>query len=259
MIKLYFRYFSIHLRSTMQYKVSFFLTMAGQFLTSFSSLLGIWFLFARFHNVDGFRFEEVLICFSTVLMGFSLAEWFFRGFDAFKGIISNGEFDRIMVRPRNVLFQVMGARIEFTRLGRTLQAVLVLIYAICASGIVWTPDRIFTLVFMIVGTFFLYCGLFMINASLCFFTIERLEVMNIFTDGSKEFGSYPLSIYGKHMLRFFTYILPIACVQYYPLLYLLGKSGSVFYMLLPAAGILFLLPSYALWRIGVRHYKSTGS
>ena len=100
-MKLYFRYFSIHLRSTMQYKVSFFLTLAGQFLTSFSSLLGIWFLFDRFHSVDGFRFEEVLICFSTVLMGFSLAEWFFRGFDAFKGVISNGEFDRIMVQRQH--------------------------------------------------------------------------------------------------------------------------------------------------------------
>lgn len=258
-MKLYFHYFSIHLRSAMQYKVSFFLTVAGQFVSSFTSFLGIYILFDRFHSVDGFGMEEILICFSTILMGYSLAEWFFRGFDRFQGIISNGEFDRIMVRPKNELFQVMASQMEFTRLGRTLQAVFVLAYAVWASGIVWTPDKIFTLVFMIVGAFVLYCGLFMINACLCFFTIQGLEVMNIFTDGTKEFGSYPMSIYGKHLLRFFTYILPIACVQYYPLLYLIGRSSNFFYMFLPAAGILFLIPSYILWRIGVRHYKSTGS
>jgi ABC-2 type transport system permease protein len=83
--------------------------------------------------------------------------------------------------------------------------------------------------------------------------------MNIFTDGGREFGRYPLSIYGDKVLRFFTYIVPLACVQYYPLLYLLGKTENSWYQFLPLAGFVFLVPCYAFWRFGVRHYKSTGS
>ena len=83
--------------------------------------------------------------------------------------------------------------------------------------------------------------------------------MNIFTDGGKEFGKYPLSIYGEGILKFFTFIIPLALIQYYPLLYLLGRTDNPLYMILPVFGILFILPSYIFWRFGVKHYKSTGS
>lgn len=104
---LYLKYFTIHLKSQMQYKTSFFLTVIGQLLTSFSVFLGIYFMFERFNQVEGFSFEEVLLCFAVVLMAFSLAECFARGFDTFPSMIGNGEFDRIMVRPRNEVFQIL--------------------------------------------------------------------------------------------------------------------------------------------------------
>ena len=47
MLKLYGKYFSIHLKSVMQYKGSFFATVIGSFLTSFTVFLGIFFLFHR--------------------------------------------------------------------------------------------------------------------------------------------------------------------------------------------------------------------
>lgn len=83
--------------------------------------------------------------------------------------------------------------------------------------------------------------------------------MNIFTDGGREFGSYPMSIYGDGVLRFFTFIVPIACFQYWPLLYLLGKTDSLWCMLSPMVCMVFLLPCWGVWRLGLRHYQSTGS
>ena len=70
---LYFQYFLTHLKSQMQYKTSFFLTAAGQFVTSFSTFLMTYFLMRRFHTVDGFAMEEVLISYAAVLMAFSTA------------------------------------------------------------------------------------------------------------------------------------------------------------------------------------------
>ena len=256
---LYGKYFSIHLKSLMQYKTSFFLTALGQFLTSFSVYLSIYFMFDRFNQVEGFTYTEVLLCFAVVLMAFSLAECFFRGFDTFPSIISNGEFDRMMVRPRSVIFQVLASKIEFSRIGRLLQAIIVFAYAIPASGINWTFDKIVTLLFMLISGITLFSGLFIIYASFCFFTIEGLEFMNIFTDGGREFGRYPLSIYGEGILKFFTYVIPTALFQYYPFLYLIGRSNNLLYMFLPLVGMLFIIPCYYFWRFGLRHYKSTGS
>jgi ABC-2 type transport system permease protein len=249
----------MHLKSQMQYKVSFSLTVLGQFIVSFTSFLSIYFMFLRFYAVQGFSFEEVLICFAVVLMAYSLAEMLGRGFDQFPKMISNGEFDRVLVRPLGVIFQVLASKIDFSRIGRLTQAVIVLCYAIPNSGIVWTADKIFTITLMIVCGSFVFFALFLIYAAFSFFTIEGLEFMNVFTDGGRELGRYPLSIYGKHILRFFTFIVPVALFQYYPLLYLLGREESQFFMFTPLLALLFVAPAYIFFRIGLRHYKSTGS
>ena len=83
--KLYLHYVSINVRSMMQYKTSFFLTALGQFMVSFNVFLGIFFMFMRFSSVEGFSYSEVLLCFAIILMEFSIAEMFARGFDCFSG------------------------------------------------------------------------------------------------------------------------------------------------------------------------------
>ena len=258
-MKLYLKYFAIHLKSQMQYKVSFLLMTIGQFIMSFSIFLGIYFMMERFHQINGFTFQEVTLCFAVVLAAFTLAECFARGFDTFSTMIGNGEFDRILLRPRNIIFQVLSSKMEFTRIGRLLQAVVMLIYAVSACGVNWNFSKILTLILMILGGSILFSGLFTIYAALCFFTTEGLEFMNIFTDGGREFGRYPLSVYGEGILKFFTYVVPLAIFQYYPLLYILGRSTKAIYQFMPLFSILFLIPCYLLWRIGMRHYKSTGS
>ncbi|MCL2189340.1 MAG: ABC-2 family transporter protein [Defluviitaleaceae bacterium] len=258
-MKLYAKYFSMHIKSQMQYKLSFFFTCTGQFLVAFATFLSIHFLFARFDSVGGFTYEEVLICFAVMIMAFSLSELIGRGFDRFPILLGNGGFDRIMVRPRNVVFQVLASQVEFSRLGRFIQAVVVLAFALPRSGIDWTWDKILTLIFMIVCGAFLFFGLFVIYAAFTFFTLEGLEFMNILTDGGREHGRLPFSVYGDGVLKFLTYVVPLALVQYYPLLYLTGRTEDMRYMFVPILALLFLIPCRAFFKLGMRKYKSTGS
>ena len=96
-------------------------------------------------------------------------------------------------------------------------------------------------------------------AFLCFFTTDGLEFMNIFTDGMREYGKYPLAVYGKDILRFYTFVIPFALVQYYPFRYLIGRESNPAFIFLPILSGLFLIPALILWQVGVRHYRSTGS
>ena len=258
-MKLYFKYIGMLFQCRMQYKTSFFMTALGQFLVSFTTFIGLFFMFDRFGAVEGYTLAEVMICFSVVLTAFSLAECFVRGFDVFPRLIRSGDLDRILVRPRSVVFQVLTSNIDFSRVGRLFQALVMLIYAIPRCGVDWTPDKILTLVLMMLGGVLLFAALFVLYAGISFFTIEGLEVMNIFTDGSREFGKYPLSVYGEGVLKFMTYVIPFALVQYYPFLYLVGRSDRVWYMLLPLAAGLFLTPCAIFFRVGLRKYQSTGS
>ena len=258
-MKLYFKFFAMHLKSRMAYKKSFFFSIVGQFLVSFTAFLSIWFLLDRFENVRGYTISECALCFGIVLAGFSLAECFFRGFDTFSGVVRNAHFDRLLLRPRGLIFQVLCQNIEFGRLGKLLQAALMLVYGISISPVQWTPYRILVLILMILGGFAIFTSLFVLYAALCFFTLEGLEFMNVFTDGAREFGAYPLDVYGKQLLRFCTFLIPYSLFQYYPLQYLLGRAVDPLFGLLPLLTTLFPLPCYAVWRFGVRKYKSSGS
>ena len=160
--KLYLHYVSINVRSMMQYKTSFFLTVLGQFMVSFNVFLGIFFMFMRFSSVEGFSYSEVLLCFAIILMEFSIAEMFARGFDCFSGVVRSGEFDRIMVRPQNEIIQVLGSKFELTRIGRMLQAVVMFVYGISKSDISWSFPKILTVIFMLIGGASVFFGLVLV-------------------------------------------------------------------------------------------------
>ena len=258
-MKLYLNFIALNLKSQMQYKVSFFLTTLGQFITAFTAFFGLYFIFSRVNAVDDFTYEQVLLCFAVVMTAFSLGEMFGGGLAVFPRMLGNGEFDRALVRPRNIILQVLMPNMDFTRLGLLVQAVIVLCYAIPISGIAWTWKKILTLCLMILCGGALFFGLFLINAACSFFTIESLEFMNIFTYGARQFGRYPFSVYGNGVLKFLTFVIPLALFQYYPLLYLLDRERNTFFMFLPMIALLFLIPGYAFFRFGLSRYKSIGS
>jgi ABC-2 type transport system permease protein len=258
---MFYKYLLILFKSQMQYRTSFLLLTFGQFFIPFSVFAGVYFLFERFGQLKGWDFYEVALCFGVIHMAFAISECLARGFDTFSTLIVNGDFDRLLVRPRNTILQVLGSKFEFTRFGRLVQSLLVLSWAISNIGIDWTLLKIITLLFMISSGVFIFTGIFMLAAAMCFWTIQGLEIANIFTDGGREMAQYPLNIYQKWVSRFFTFVIPFGCVNYLPLLYLLDRTegNEVLYMLSPLAGVLFILPCLLVWSIGVRHYRSTGS
>jgi ABC-2 type transport system permease protein len=88
--------------------------------------------------------------------------------------------------------------------------------------------------------------------------------MNTMTYGGIETAQYPLAIYQPAFRRFFTLIVPLACVAYFPVVALLGiadplGTSRTFQQLAPLAGVGFLWLALQGWKYGVRHYTSTGS
>ncbi|MEH7081785.1 ABC-2 family transporter protein [Neobacillus drentensis] len=260
-MRIYIKYLLIHFKSQMQYRTSFWLLSLGQFFIPFTVFAGLYFLFEQFGQIKGWQFFEVALCFGIIHMAFALSECFARGFDSFSSLVRNGDFDRLLVRPRSTFIQVLGSKFEFTRFGRLIQSVVVLIWALANLNIEWNVVKAVTLLLMIVSGVLIFTGIYILAATLCFWTIEGLEVVNIFTDGGREMAQYPLNIYQKWVARFFTFVIPFGTVNYLPLLSILGKSsGNENYtMLTPLAGSLFILPCLLVWQYGVKHYRSTGS
>lgn len=258
-LSLYAKYASVCTQSVMQYKLSFLLMIAGRFMIAFCELIAIRFLFSGFTQIKGYTYGDVLLCFSIIQMSFTFAELFGNGFKAFSGMVKRGEFDRMLLRPRSLILQVMGSRFEVGRMGPLLTAVITLMLGIRHSRAVWDLWTVLTMAAMIIGGTLLFIGLFVLEASLCFFSVEDTSLVNVLTYGAKAHGKYPLDIYGKGILRFCTYVIPYTLIQYYPLQFLLGKAGSWYLAFCPLGIIVFLFICYCIWRFGVKNYKSCGS
>lgn len=258
-LKLYGKYASVCTQSVMEYKLSFVLMLAARFLIAFGELIAIRFLFSGFTQLKGYTYGDVLLCFAIIQMSFTFAELFGNGFKTFSGMVRRGEFDRMMLRPRSLVFQVVASRFEIGRTGPLLTAVITLALGISHSQITWNLMTVWTFAAMIIGGTLLFIGLFVLEASFCFFSIEDTSLINVLTYGAKSHGKYPIDIYGKGILRFCTYVIPYTLIQYYPLQFLLGKTRNWLLALYPLGIVGFLLVCCMVWQFGVRHYQSCGS
>lgn len=258
-LRLYGKYVSVILQGTMQYKISFLLTALGRFLVAFNGVLAIFFLFSGFTDIKGYTYGEVLLCYALIQLSFYLAEMFGCGFAAFAGCVKRGDFDRMLVRPRSLILQVMGSRFDLGRGGMIFSALVMLAMGIRECRLDWTAARVVTMILMVLGGMFLFIGLFLVGATICFFSVEDSGAINVLTYGAREHGKYPIDVYGKDMMRFCTYIIPYTLVQYYPLQFLLGRTECWYYMFCPLGVGFFLLLAYGFWRFGVSRYASCGS
>lgn len=216
-------------------------------------------LFSKFSNIKGFNVYEIFICFGVIHFGYAICEALFRGIDKFEEFIINGSLDRFLVRPKNILLQVTCSEIDLVKIFKALQALVIIAIAVVKLKIKWDIFKIITLVLMLFSSILIFYGIFVITASYCFITVEGLEVRNVFTNGGKYLAQYPISIYKKGIVYFFTFIIPYGFINYYPLLYFLGRSNNLLFMLSPLVTVLFILFAVVIFNKGLKRYTSTGS
>ncbi|MBC7236832.1 MAG: ABC-2 family transporter protein [Chloroflexi bacterium] len=261
---LYGRYVAISIRSQMQYRASFAMLAAGHFLSTGIEFLGVLVLFDRFGSLQGWGLPEVALFYGMVNVSFAVAEGVGRGFDTFARLVRGGDFDRLLLRPRGTALQVAGQEIDLLRIGRFSQGLFVLVWASMALGVEWNGARIGLLLLAVLGGACFFVGLFVLQATMCFWTTESLEIVNTVTYGGVEAGQFPLSVYRDWLQRLFTFIVPLGLVTYFPAIAILGREDPLgttrgFQYAAPLIGVAFLCLALRVWRFGERHYRSTGS
>jgi len=261
---LYLRLVRAQLRAQMQYKVSFLLALVGTFLMCVTEFGAVLVLFSRVPLLGGWSLAEVGLLYGLSGVCFASAELFAAALDNFQVHIVLGTFDRVLVRPRGALFQVMSEDVALRRVGRIAQAVLVLAIALQLLAIDWSVDKVVALAVALVSGTVIYFAIFVLGAAFCFWTVQAKEATHVFTYGGDGLASYPLDIYRGSVRRFFTFVVPLAFVNYEPALYLLGRPDPLGLpdaarLLSPVAALAMAALARFGWQQGVRHYQSTGS
>ena len=258
-MKLYFNSLALHLKSELEYRMSFIISFLSQILIFFTYYFVIIALFSKFNNIKGFTLYEVLLCFSIIQFGFAFNEVFARGIDKFDKLIIEGGFDRLLLRPKNLILQVLCSDGDFVKVSRLIQAIIVLVIALINLKVEITFLKVICLILMLMASCVIFFGIFLLAASYCFMTVQGLEVRNVFTDGGKHMAQYPIGVFKKGFVFFFTFIIPYAFVNYYPLLYFIGRNDNILYAFSPLIVFLYLIPCFIVFYMGVKKYEGSGS
>ncbi len=264
-LRLYRRLIGMQLRAQAQYKASLAIDIATYLTVTGMEFVALLIIFGSFPTLLGWRVGEVVLLYGLTSVSFGLAELIGAGIDGFADTIRRGDFDRVLLRPVGAFMQVIGSDFRLRRLGRTTQGVIALALAPrLLPGLHWTVAKVAVAAVGVFSGAAVFVAILLLGATMCFWTVETTELTNILTYGGCTLLSYPLTIYNRGLQRFFLAVVPLAFGSFVPACYVLGRAlpfglPPALAFGAPIVALVFAGLSGAAWRVGVRHYQSTGS
>lgn len=261
-ICIYLKLAGSYVRSAMQHRASFVMSVTRNAVSSFGDLARLMLLGFAFGSLGDWSQAEIAVLYGIITVSFALANTIGASLFHFSKLVKSGEFDRLLMRPCHLLTQVLGWRFDLTRFGRLTMGIIGLVWGIVNQPQPFGFAQYAMVAVSIVSGIMLFVGVLMLQGASCFWTIESSEAFNAITYGGIAMASYPLEIYQDWLKELFLYVIPLGFLNYLPCMVLFGKELAypvwMGYMG-PAAGGLFLCVGWFVWHMGVRHYRSTGS
>jgi len=254
------KYLKIWLRTTFLSFQSYLTTRGASLMYILGKLLRFGFFLIMIvvvfdkKKIAGYGQQEIMAFFLIFNLLDLLGQLFFRGIYYFRHKVVTGQFDLILLKPVNSLFQILTAQTDFLDIPLLLIVIVMLIRL--GLGI--------TLVNFILFLLLVFCGFLIITAihvlvaSVGIMTTELDHIIWIYRDLS-IMARLPIDIYLGPVKAFLTFIIPIALIFTFPakaLLGLLSWQGAVCSF---AGSWLLLTTSLKFWRFALTKYSSASS
>lgn len=244
--------------------MSFAVDTVGSSVWAVLDVVTVLVFFRVTRSLGGFPLRQAFLMATLGSIGWALADLVAGNVDRLPSNIRVGRLDALLVRPLGLLAQLVTTDFAPRRVGRVVQALIAYGIGLSYARVAWTPSRVALAVLAPASAAVFFGALFVCGASLAFWWIDSTEFANSFTAGGSEFGRYPMTVYSGLLRWLFGYALGFAFVIYHPALALIGRRdplGGPAWLgwCAPLAAGIAALVAAAIWRTGVRHYRSTGS
>ena len=261
-LRLYKALISQFFKVVMQSKVDFLMGLFGFFFTQISGILFLYLVFEQIPDLQGWSLEQLIF-----IYGFAQIP---RGIDhlftdniwlvAWRLVI-NGDFDRYMLRPMNVFFQVIAEKLQPDALGELLVGTILVVYSAVKGVVVLDAVHIALFMVSVLAGALIYTSIKLLFASLAFWIKRSGPFLQLAYDMA-EFAKYPTEIYAKALRFVITWIIPFAFVAYLPAGYFLGAGMGNHMGVIAiecAIATVFWFVAYAVFQRGIRIYESAGN
>ena len=243
----------------LQSKVDFLMGLLGFFLTQATGIIFLYLIFRQIPTLQGWTLDQLIF-----IYGFAQIP---RGIDhlltdniwlvAYRTVI-NGEFDRYMLRPMNVFFQVIAEKLQPDALGELLIGTILVVISATKGVAIFTPVNMLLFLVSILAGALIYTSIKLFFASLAFWLKQSGPFLQVAYEMA-EFAKYPTEIYNRGIRFIITWVIPFAFVAYLPASLFLGKGEVWVIGAEVLIAILFWCIAYGTFHYGLKGYESAGN
>lgn len=254
-------------KGILQSKVDFLMGLFGFFFTQFMGIAFLYLVFEQIPSLKGWSLDQLIF-----IYGFAQIP---RGIDhlltdniwlvAWRLVVTGG-FDRYMLRPMNVFFQVIAEKLQPDALGELLVGTILVVSSLTKGIVVVDMEHGALFIVSILAGALIYTSIKLFFASLAFWLKRSGPFLQVAYEMA-DFAKYPTEIYAKAVKFLITWVIPFAFVAYLPASYFLGVGGF-FGEGISNAGVIgiecviaivFWCIAYATFKKGISIYESAGN
>lgn len=253
------------MKAWFQYRIDAILRSLAVFLREATGIIVVYFALLKFDTLGGWNIYEMLFLFSILFLTYGIMIIFFTGLRDFGKTVRDGSFDRFLLRPRGLLFQIIFVNSDwFAAIGHGGLGVALFLISAGKAGIKWDVNSALYYIFVIAGGVLIQGAIFLFIAVLNIYLLQTDSLKEMLYWNMRKFAGYPISIFHKVIQTLMIYVMPFAFVNYFPAQYLLRKDDmndypEIYMFITPIVGIMMYLLAYVFWRCSIKHYKSSGN
>lgn len=251
----------------LQSKVDFLMGLFGFFFTQIMGIMFLYLVFAQIPSLQGWTLDQLIFVygFAQIPRGIDhlftdniwRVAWFY---------VIDGDFDRYMLRPMNLFFQVISEKLQPDALGELLVGTILVIRSINKGVVIVDAAHIVLFFVSVIAGALIYTAIKLFFASWAFWVKISGPFLQVAYEMA-DFAKYPTEIYAKVVRFIITWIIPFAFVAYLPASYFLGMDGF-FGKGISNVGVIgiewgiaivFCIIAYAVFSKGTKVYESAGN
>ena len=260
-LKLYIVYLKRAINSRLEYKKDAFIGIFSFIITNTMHFLSLMLIVRSIPNLNGWSTYELGFLYGFTMMPkafdhlFTDSLWYVAFW-----YVRTGEMDRFLIRPVNVLFQVIAEVFQPEALGELILGLSLLIVCGLKIDINWTPGGVFVLIVATIFGAAVITAIKLITCSIAFWT-KRSGHLTQITYNVSDFAKYPIDIYHPAIRFVMMYVVPFGLIITVPITILLkgGYNPYTVSLTIICSAIIMNGIGYFMWNLGLKRYESAGN
>ena len=259
-LKIFIERCKLDIMSTAIYRANFIFGFMQGTINALLQYICIEFIYGSVESIAGWNKHEMLILIATVFIVGDVGRIICGNQNNFVYGISTGGFDRMIIKPLNLMFQINVTSVNPITLlmGWVLPFSIIFVQASQLETYIGILQILLYIIFIFNGAV-VAGALRLILYSLAFVFIKVDGIDNI-TYTINDIASRPKEIFeNKYLRRLFTFILPAIPIINAPAGVLLQKCTAIDMLCYLGVGILFAILAVTAVKLGMRRYNSASS